>query len=855
MRRSCFFIPAFILFGVVVPSAHAADRFPFVIPGDDATATITDFSAMSPKPAGADGFVRSKDGHFATDSGRLRIWGMNLCFGANFPTKEEADKTAAHLAKLGVNGVRIHHHETSFSPDGLFNADGSWDAAQVDRLDYFLAKLHEHGIYANLNLHVGRAVCKLRGWPQLGAQHFVMADKHPLHFQPEIQEAFWQFCREFLGHVNPYRKLRRADDPAVAMIEIANENSFSTAGPSFILKAPEPYRSTLIRQWNAWLKEKHRSTDGLRAAWAPRQNLEPKVIVSSADWSKPNLGGWQTNDYGGQLPIRAVAQNYGSTLRIEFQQKAEQGWHQQLTVLLPSVVQGANYRLRFQARADRTRTCGYNVAIAPDGKWESLGLVNGFEATPEWKTFEFSFQCTKTVQHLARLTFDLGGDNSALEFRDLELKQLGSGIVVPEGQSLETASIAMPDSDWCAPAQSDFAAFMVDLERNFYRRTMDLLKKEIGVKVPVTTTQANFQPLSIIAEIADYADLHAYWHHPVFPGSEWDPNNWTVQHESLVPFPMGNQWPRVNLPMMSALRVRGKPFTCSEWNAADPNFFAADAVPVAALTAALQDWDAVFFFDYHSRGGAWNTDAMQGFFSFNGHPVKLALVSSLANLYRRGDLAPLAQPAFAATDRQQQTGPLAYSRRLSSDLELPPEQTYPVPAELANANKAATPDQSVVWDASNPLTAHVEIRTPKTICVWGMVGGKTIQVGPWTLAFGPCERNYAVFVATSRDHKPLAESSSILITLTGSVENQQMGWNADHTSVGNSWGSGPAQVNGIPLDMTIKQSAGKWSLFPLDGTGARQQPLPLADGVLSERKYQLGPQSKTLWYELSRTAE
>lgn len=86
---------------------HAAERFPFVIPGDDATPSFTDLSALNATPAGAGGFVRIEDGHFVTDAGWLRIWGVNVCFGANFPAQADAGKVAAHLAKLGVNGVPV----------------------------------------------------------------------------------------------------------------------------------------------------------------------------------------------------------------------------------------------------------------------------------------------------------------------------------------------------------------------------------------------------------------------------------------------------------------------------------------------------------------------------------------------------------------------------------------------------------------------------------------------------------------------------------------------------------------------------------------------------------------------------
>ena len=92
-------------FGLQLWVASAAERFPFVVPGDDATTSATDFSGLSPRGAGADGFVRIQDGHFFTGSSRLRIWGVNLCFGADFPSHEDAEKAAAHLAKLDRKSV------------------------------------------------------------------------------------------------------------------------------------------------------------------------------------------------------------------------------------------------------------------------------------------------------------------------------------------------------------------------------------------------------------------------------------------------------------------------------------------------------------------------------------------------------------------------------------------------------------------------------------------------------------------------------------------------------------------------------------------------------------------------------
>src|SRR5262249_1713805 len=134
-----------------------APLFPFVLPWDDAAPGVTDVSGLLEKPAGKHGFVSVKDGHLYAGENRIRFFGVNLAFGANFPAHEDAEKIAARVAKFGINCVRFHHMDTQDAPSGLLQADKKTiDPGQIDKLDYFIAELKKHGIYADLNLHVGR---------------------------------------------------------------------------------------------------------------------------------------------------------------------------------------------------------------------------------------------------------------------------------------------------------------------------------------------------------------------------------------------------------------------------------------------------------------------------------------------------------------------------------------------------------------------------------------------------------------------------------------------------------------------------------------------------------------------------
>ena len=77
-----------------------------------------DVSALN-RPLDAASRIVVRDGHFyrvgadgqpgTGDDARVRFFGVNLTFGANFPDPVEATVLARQLRKLGFNAVRLHH--------------------------------------------------------------------------------------------------------------------------------------------------------------------------------------------------------------------------------------------------------------------------------------------------------------------------------------------------------------------------------------------------------------------------------------------------------------------------------------------------------------------------------------------------------------------------------------------------------------------------------------------------------------------------------------------------------------------------------------------------------------------------
>ena len=289
-------------------------------------------------------------------------------------------------------------------------------------------------------------------------------------------------------------------------------------------------------------------------------------------------------------------------------------------------------------------------------------------------------------------------------------------------------------------------------------------------------------------------------------------------------------------------RLLDRPFTLSEWNIPDPNDCAASTVPFAAMVAALQDWAGVFFFDYHSSQEHWDTDRMRGYFSFNGQPVKLALLAACANLYRRADLKPLPDAA-AGTVRNMLPATLGLSHRIGID----PKAAIPATSSAPAKKRLESPDGRVVWDARERSRAHVLINTPNSRAVWGLVAGQKFDLGGVQLSLGATERNYAALGVTSLDGKPLESASRILLAAVGSAENRGMFWNDTRTSVGNKWGTGPTLVNGIPAEVTLPFPVK--SVQALDGRGQPQGAVPVRiEGNISH--FAIGPEHHTLWYEI-----
>ena len=280
--------------------AQDGDLAPYPVEWPREARSPADLSFLLDAPAGKDGFVRAEGGRLVRPDGkRLRIWGVNVSARGAFPPKEDAPAIAARLARTGINGVRFHFMDVP-APRGLLDSrrddTRALDADALDRLDFFVAELKKRGVYADLNLNVGR---RYKAGDGVREHEFLGVAKAATFFDERLLELQREYARQLLTHRNPYTGTEYRQEPAVAIVEFLNENSLVEAWmtgrllgenakkPSDVWNdIPPACGQALTEKYNAWLKGRYKEEEvaRLRAAagvvgGAPVPRLKPSEFA------------------------------------------------------------------------------------------------------------------------------------------------------------------------------------------------------------------------------------------------------------------------------------------------------------------------------------------------------------------------------------------------------------------------------------------------------------------------------------------------------------------------------------------------------------------------------------------------
>lgn len=859
---------------VCCASVSAQGLKPFSLPWSDATPGITNLQGWQPADAGADGRVEvTPEGHYAINGQRIRFLGVNIAASDAFPATALAEGHAARLARFGFNAVRLHHLEAPWDKahvlvDYPSGSSRKISPERLDRLQYFVAQLAAHGIYADLNLLVSREFQPSDG---LGPEIAQMGwkDQHILgFFNGTALDLHKEYATQVLSAPNPYRGGRSfAQDPAVAFVEIMNENGLLQKWHEGVLdKMPQVYRAQLRDRWNQWLRQQYDGTQSMLAAWGASNdplgdNLIRNPLFTSGTQS------WNLEQHNGAAASFTTPADYNGqpSLKVEMLTPGSANWHIQINQGGISMQAGQVYTVSFWAKAIKSTPLSVAIQEA-HANWATIGPSLNYTLDTEWKQYTVTFQAGATDLN-SRLNFGGFGDQkTTVWLADVHWQPGGSLGGLPDGVTLEEGNVPSVAKQGSAPTagqQFDWVRFILSLEKEYWNAMYSHIKETLFYKGIVWGTIISNSPPNAQSGL-DAMDSHSYWQHPSFPtGLDFNPTVWHVNNISMINDAAGGV-----LGGLARQRVKGKPHNVTEYQHPAPNTYNSESVLLAAAYGALQDWDGLWFFAYITNTADYTT----GWFDHGGDPGKMANNLLAAAIFRRGDVAPAnneivmafspaTEARLAATrggawniaDGSHLGVPAALALVSRLALNIGPNAGVPgTPPDPPRGQRIESDTGELVWDLTKSSQGVVTINTTRTKAVLGFTANREFDLGAVHISPGKTVQDWSTIGITLLEGASFddpAGGAAVIVTTGDHANTGMLFTDATRSSVSDMWGHSPALIEPVSGTIDLPVPADRVAAWALSPTGERLGQATVGD-LNGKARIQLSSADPTLWYEV-----
>lgn len=259
--------------------SNGNDWYPFNAPSPIPADSEWRMSGWLETPAGKHGRIARQADQLIYNGKPIQLWGLNVSYIACAPDKELADRRADFYAAMGVNSVRLHKYADGTGWAGILTQESAteFDPQDLDRMDYFVHALKERGIYTKLSpvfiIDIGPADRdRIPYMDELGPMrgHRINPRHGSLYLSVELQDLLVEQVTKLLDHTNPYTGLRYADDPAIAYVELYNEDSALFGGVSSVMATSPTLRARGGAMFASWLKNKYPTEEAWLDAWGER---------------------------------------------------------------------------------------------------------------------------------------------------------------------------------------------------------------------------------------------------------------------------------------------------------------------------------------------------------------------------------------------------------------------------------------------------------------------------------------------------------------------------------------------------------------------------------------------------------
>jgi hypothetical protein len=371
------------------------------------------------------------------------------------------------------------------------------------------------------------------------------------------------------------------------------------------------------------------------------------------------------------------------------------------------------------------------------------------------------------------------GGRGALEKRWQPTSGGGQGLLASEdpaaGNVDALVMFAGSDHERLSRARAaDVLRFYYDTAVGYYQRIAAKLKS-LGFRGLVAGSNHWVEtPIDLFANAQlDYVDRHAYWAHPnggwgYNPDISWDPGS-MLQDAGLG-----------IVGSLAARRVKGLPYSASEWQTSAPNDYRHEGVLAMGAYAALTNMSPVqFAFSHQSSIAPDNIARLSSNFDIVEQPTMLAAWPAVSLLFHRRDVAESTSDAVLKIDEASvfdpafRAGPPKELSRLGkTGIGFGQGQTMEQLNQLVrtqiNDGVASANGGELVHDAQH---GSLVVNTPRS---QAFAGFKPRTKPTLTNVELELDSPFAVVIVTALDDQPLTSSKRILVSALGNAVNSGM---------------------------------------------------------------------------------
>ncbi len=856
--------------------------FPFHLPPRD-----TSHSQYLPQleaPAGKHGALTlDTAGHIrAADGTRLRFFGTELNYNANFPYQTDIRTLALRLRKLGFNAVRLtvfdYFGYDDYSIFSIYDSSGATDYNHSYHLnkrhlaifDSLLYEFKQAGIYTVITLSSAHQF----GYGE-GVSHLDSLNAYYYFFlrytDPVARELERQWVSTLLNHVNPLTSLRLADDPAIAVAEITWQNTLYYYWSLNLLnyvdsnntqgKGSNTVNYYMSKRFDTlyttYLKNKYGTDGRLSSAWMGDPNPSQINLLENGSFEDPTSPAWSFIATNGAKASFVDADGGVDSLTYKkirvTDLTASPQWGNIYAQNLGSGTfcgKDTLYELTFWAKMpyDSKRPTQltrqiylYIYSNSPPNYGANVSTYITIDTA--WKQYSYTFRASSPG--LQGIRAYLGGQMGDTWLDAFSLHRKAElGLVF--GESLNNYSILRLTAANLAvfPLQRmrDQVMFLDSLELSYYSPIQKLIKDTLHFKGLVNFTQQNYwltPPTQYISSFGDVTEGYVGWDYIYArPNEIWSDSTWQISNLSELHSTYAGNF-GYYMPMAS---VVGKAYFA---NVSVPNMSqqSAEQMLLVPTYASYQDWDGIFFTPFAYLRNELFQDSLPNIFNYSSssstiqsNTEMLALAPAASAAFRSGmiDTAEVFQQIehdandvwlwpYVAPGR----GPWGVEGYLDPNIitSIKVRQKFNGLHKLAGQYDFLSGDTSLKQSDTKAIqwdqtNGLLTVSTARLNAAGGHYGNDTISLSKLKFSRTDGARDMMVLYYTSMDPLPLDSSAHSLLTISTRSQNSGLKWR-DSVGWGSNWGGSPMLMSAATVQLQITSKFDSVLIYPLDTVGNR----------------------------------